>query len=99
MPIEPPRAPLTTNEVYARRPYIFNNNNIQVNESSMPRGEVDARLPSPAILTCNKPVPLRLVMQKYNEAKKQVYLLFFQMNLIGFTEVRALDVKRSELSF
>jgi hypothetical protein len=99
MPIEPPKAPPTTSEVYARRPYLFTNKIIQMNESSMPKGEVDARLPSPAVLTCNKPVPLRLVMRNYNEAKKQVYLLFFQMNLIGLTQVRALDVKRSEFSF
>jgi hypothetical protein len=98
MPVEPPRVPLTTNEVYARRPYMFINDNIQMNHPPMPRGEVDARLPSPAVLTWNKPVPLRLVMRNYNETKKQVYLLFFQMSLIGLTEVRALDVKRVELS-
>ncbi len=70
MPIEAPRALLTTDEVYARRPYIFNNNVLQMmNEYSIPRGEVDARLPIPVVLTYNQPVPLRLVMRNHNEAK------------------------------
>jgi len=66
---------------------------------TMPRGEVDARLPSQAILTCNKPIPLRLIMRNLKPlGKQQLYLMFLQMNLIGSTEVRALDVKRVETS-
>ena len=98
MPIEPPRAPPSTNEVYARRPYMFNSGAMQMVDSSLPRGEVDARLPNAAVLTCNQPVPLRLVIRNSSQTKKQVYLLFLQINLIGLTEVRALDVKRVEAS-
>jgi hypothetical protein len=98
MPIEPPRAPPSTNEVYGRRPYIFTNGAMQMLDSSVPKGEVDARLPNPVVLTCNKPVPLRLVLRNLNQVKKQVYLLFLQLNLIGSTQVRALDVARVETS-
>jgi hypothetical protein len=97
MPIEPPRAPPTTNEVYARRPYMFKNLPPQI-LGNVPIGEVDARLPNPAILTCSEPVPLRLIMRNLNESKQQLYLMFLQMNLIGSTEVRALDVMRVETS-
>jgi hypothetical protein len=98
MPIEPPRAPPTTHEVYARRPYMFKNVPAQISDT-VPRGEVDARLPSQAILTCNKPIPLRLIMRNLKPlGKQQLYLMFLQMNLIGSTEVRALDFKRVETS-
>jgi hypothetical protein len=97
MPIEPPRPPSTANEVYARRPYMFQNVPPQMS-STAPRGELDACLPNPAVLTCNKPVPLRLIFRNLNETKQQLYLMFLQMTLIGSTEVRALDVVRVETS-
>lgn len=98
MPIEPPRAPPTTHEVYARRPYMFNNVPAQMSDT-VPRGEVDARLPSQTILTCNRPIPLRLIMRNLKPlGKQQLYLMFLQMNLIGSTQVRALDVMRVETS-
>ena len=111
MPIEPPRAPPTTNEVYARRPFAFQAGLANyAKKSSMfkktapqlsdtaPKGEVDARLPSPAILTCNEPVPLRLILRKLNESPEQVFLMSLQVFLIGSTEVRAQDVMRNETS-
>merc|ERR1711939_497487 len=64
MPIEPPRPPKTTNESYARRPFqftaglasyakkssIFKKKPTPLSDTA-PQGEVDARLPSPAIWT------------------------------------------------
>jgi hypothetical protein len=78
LPLENPRPPLTQNETFARRPYVFQSGLASFAEKSSmfkkkkstplsdtaPRGEVDARLPSPPILTCLQPVPLRLIFKK-----------------------------------
>lgn len=111
MPIEPPRVPPTTNEVYARRPFAFQAGLANYpRKSSMfkkappqlsdtaPKGEIDARLPSPAILTCNEPIPLRIIVRKLNESPEDTYLMSLQVHLIGSTEVRAQDVMRVETS-
>ena len=111
MPIEPPRPPKTTNESYARRPFQFTAGLASyAKKSSMfkkkptplsdtaPQGEVDARLPSPAILTCNEPLPLRLLVRKLNESAEQVFLMSLQVQLFGQTEVRAMDISRTETS-
>lgn len=111
LPIEPPRPEPTTNELFARRPYVFQvNAAANSRKKSMfgkkpaeisdtpPKGEVDARLPSPAILTCNQPVPLRLMLRKTSESPEMVYLMTLQIQLIGVTEVRAQEVVRKEIS-
>jgi hypothetical protein len=109
LPIEPPRPPKTANEVYARRPYIFQAGLASyARKSSMfrkkptqlsataPKGEIDARLPSPAILTCNEPLPLRLIARRLNDSAEHVFLMSLQVQLLGSTEVRAQDVVRTE---
>ncbi|KAH7326342.1 arrestin [Stachybotrys elegans] len=53
-----------------------------------PSIEMSARLPHPAILTCNQPVPLRLVAKKLAPSSEPVYMTSFEMKLIGFTEIR-----------
>ena len=93
LPIEPPRAPPTTNVVYARRSYSF-----QPSGSVALKGEVDVQLPSPAVLTCNEPIPLRIVLRKLSEGQEQVYLTSLQMFLIGSTEVSAGDEVEAETS-
>lgn len=110
MPIEPPRPEPSANETFARRPYAFQDGGTAYAKKSMfkkkatqlsetaPRGEVDARLPSPPLLTCNKPVPLRLLLKKTHPSAEHVFLTSFQMQLIGYTEVRAQDVVRTEMS-
>lgn len=111
LPIEPPRPPPTTNEIFARRPFVFQaglaphakktsmfKKNPTPLSSTAPRGEVDARLPSPAILTCNEPIPLRIIMRKTNESAENVFIVSLQAHLFGFTEVRAQDVSRTEMS-
>jgi hypothetical protein len=84
-PFDPPKIPTSSKEVYARRPYIF---------QPGPRGEVDARLPSPAVLTWNQNIPLRIILRKSDENNEQVYLTFLQLRLFDFTEIRASDVLR-----
>lgn len=61
-----------------------------------PRFTVDARLPNPAILTCNKDLPLRLLVKNMSEREKNVYLQMLQIELIGYTQVRAHEVQRKE---
>ncbi len=110
LPIEPPRPPKTANEVYARRPFaftaglagfpkkpgMFNKRRPSALSDTAPKGEMDARLPSPAILTCNKPLPLRLIARKLNESPEHVFLVSLQIHLYAQTEVRAQDVVRRE---
>ncbi|KAE9372868.1 hypothetical protein N431DRAFT_376141, partial [Stipitochalara longipes BDJ] len=85
VPFDPPRAFTSSKEVYARRPYSFQGG---------PRGEVDARLPSPAILIWDQSIPLRIILRKSDENEEQVYLTFLQLRLFEFTEIRASDVVR-----
>lgn len=60
--------------------------------------QVDARLPNPAILTCNEPLPLRILVQRLNNTFANVYLSTLQIELIGYTHVRAHDLTRKERS-
>ena len=112
MPIEPPRAPQSSNEVFARRPFAFQPGAMAFSKKggmfakkkevrlsdSPPKGEVDARLPSPAVLTCNQPLPLRILVKKTTQSPESLYLTNLQVDLIGTTEVRAADVARKEMS-
>lgn len=61
-----------------------------------PRVTLDARLPNPAVLTCNQDVPLRVLVKNNSERKKNVYLQMLQIELIGYTEVRAHEFTRTE---
>ncbi|KAH7266616.1 hypothetical protein B0J15DRAFT_254333 [Fusarium solani] len=63
-----------------------------------PAIEISARLPHPSILTCNKPVPLRLIAKKLNNNPDQVFLVSFQMDLIGRTDVRAQELHNQKLN-
>lgn len=58
-----------------------------------PSVELSARLPHPSILTCNTPIPLRLVAKKLMPSNEQVYLTSIQMDLIGTMHLRAHDLR------
>ncbi|KAI9888541.1 MAG: hypothetical protein M1814_006841 [Vezdaea aestivalis] len=84
-----------------RKSSLFSSKRSQSEPSSTsepPRFKVDARLPNPAILTCNDPIPLRVLITKLSEATDTLYLLQFQIQLIGTTHVRAHDLSREEKS-
>jgi hypothetical protein len=85
IPFDPPKIPTSSKEVYARRPYVF---------QTGPKGELDARLPSPAVLTWDQKIPLRIILRKSAENEEQIYLKFLQLRLFDFTEIRASDVLR-----
>ncbi|KAH7138644.1 arrestin [Dendryphion nanum] len=61
-----------------------------------PRFSIDARLPNPAILSCNKDLPLRIIVKNMSERTKNVYLQMLHIELIGYTKVRAHEVERVE---
>lgn len=61
-----------------------------------PYVSIDARLPDPAIITCQNEIPLRLILKKLNAYSETVYLQSLQIALIGLTHIRAHDVRRTE---
>lgn len=61
-----------------------------------PRFIIDARLPNPAILTCSKDLPLRILLKNMSPRNKNVYLQMLQIELVGYTKVRAHEVERNE---
>ncbi len=63
-----------------------------------PRVSVDARLPNPSILTCNEPVPLRLMAKKLNDSPDTIFLQMLQIELIAYTKILAHDLTRQENS-
>lgn len=111
MPIEPPSPPRTDAETFARRSHrftaggafhsaggLFSKKKATVLSDSPPSVMVDARLPNPAILRCNQPVPLRVIVKTQAQSPETVFLLALQIDLIGYTHVRAQDVVRVERS-
>ncbi|KAH8893535.1 hypothetical protein GQ53DRAFT_745780 [Thozetella sp. PMI_491] len=63
-----------------------------------PSVEMSARLPHPSIITCNQPIPLRLIAKKLNHSTAEIYLISLQIDLIGRTLVRAQDLQNAELT-
>ncbi|KAF2662609.1 hypothetical protein K491DRAFT_585026 [Lophiostoma macrostomum CBS 122681] len=110
LPIEPPRPAQADGEAYARRTHQFLENAQSDSSGAIPRSPttpeaslgtpprfvVDARLPNPAILTCNEDLPMRLLVKSMSERNKTVYLQMLQVELIGYTKVRAHEVQRTE---
>jgi hypothetical protein len=111
LPIEAPRPADKQEETFARRKQQFQkyptqpprkgslfkkSSSSEKPDQEPPTFQVDARLPNPAILTCNEPLPLRVLVQKLGETEADVYLSMFQIELIGYTHVRAHDLNRTE---
>lgn len=57
---------------------------------------VDLRLPEPAILTCAKPVPARVVVTSLNGTTTGMTIVSLQLEVVSITKVRAQDVGRVE---
>lgn len=60
------------------------------------RFSVDTRLPSPAIITCNEPLPLRILINRLNQGHEMIFLQTIQIDLIGHTKIRAHELTRTE---
>lgn len=110
LPIEPPRVPPNRRESFARVQYQFAPNlgdtkpgffrqRSSPSTSSTggpPKITLDGRLPDPAIITCNEPLPLRVLVTKMNDSNATIYVKFFSVELIGHTEVRAHQLRMTD---
>ncbi|KAI0844699.1 hypothetical protein F5Y00DRAFT_248171 [Daldinia vernicosa] len=64
-----------------------------------PSIEMSARIPFPSILTCNEPLPLRLIARKLvptTTRDQQVYLTGLEIVLVGYTRVRVHHLENIE---
>ncbi|KAL8808186.1 MAG: hypothetical protein Q9182_000250 [Xanthomendoza sp. 2 TL-2023] len=59
---------------------------------------IDARLPDPAVATCNEALPLRILVTKLNESPATVYMQLLQIELVAITLVRAHALQRTNLT-
>lgn len=111
MPIEPPRPPPSNAEAFARRAHEFKagmfanqrkkgifGRTPKPLSSTPPSVLVDARLPSPSILVCRQPLPMRIIIKRNNDSPESVFLVGLEVDLIGTTEVRAQNILRHEHS-
>ena len=65
-------------------------------DSIPPSIELSARLPHPTILTCNQPIPLRLVAKKLLDSPEEVFISSLEITLIGLTRVRSHTLRSQE---
>ncbi|KAK1150013.1 hypothetical protein N8T08_003571 [Aspergillus melleus] len=112
LPIEPPRTGSLNEETYARRQHQFtkatsgsktknlfqkvSSTSLRDGASDTPRVSADIRLPNPSILTCNEPIPLRVLVSKVSESYETIFLQMLQIELIGYTHILAHDLRRTE---
>ncbi|KAI1372008.1 hypothetical protein F4677DRAFT_277116 [Hypoxylon crocopeplum] len=64
-----------------------------------PSIEMSARIPFPSILTCNEPLPLRIIARKLaptTAREQQVYLTALEIALVGYTQVRVQTLENME---
>ena len=107
MPIEEPRPENSEAKAYAKRPFTFKpkapaaissgkslfgkGKHEAPEDVTPPSVEMCAWFPHPTILTCNKPVPLRLVATKKAASSQPVFLTSIAIELTGKTEVRCYE--------
>ncbi|KAI1421117.1 hypothetical protein F5Y12DRAFT_787736 [Xylaria sp. FL1777] len=112
LPVEPPRPDSRKQEAFARRPFTFKPRTPLSGRRSFfgskatnapngmgqtpPSVEMSARLPFPSILTCNEPIPLRLIAKKLVPAQEQVHLTALEIALVGYTHVRVANLEKVE---
>lgn len=61
-----------------------------------PRFVVDVRLPVPSILTCNRELPLRIIVKQLDDHLDPLYLQLLQIELIGYTKLRAQGITQTK---
>jgi Arrestin (or S-antigen), N-terminal domain len=106
LPIEPPKPAPSAKDVFARSPYEFkplssssdvvSSNNAAIVLNTLPKGEAEARLLGPGVLTCNEPIPLQLMVKNLNDSPQQLFITSFELHLIGTTIIRAVEVVHAE---
>ncbi|KAK6851147.1 hypothetical protein PG987_000781 [Apiospora arundinis] len=93
-----PRSPAA---IKPKRSFFGSKTNLENTDEAQerpPQIEMSARLPFPSILTCNQPVPLRLIAKKLEPTTAQVYVISLEVALIGFTSVRAHHLHNTEVT-
>ncbi|KXJ92048.1 arrestin [Microdochium bolleyi] len=65
-------------------------------KEELPLIEVAARLPHPAIITCNENIPLRIITKKVSSVNEDIYLVGVELVLIGYTQVRVSTLHHTE---
>ena len=112
LPIEPPRPPPSGSEAFARRKHEFISpqepkkpSMFSVFRKPVPvaptipcRFSIEARLPSPPILVPNEPLPLRLILNKFEAFRGVIVIRSLQISLLGTTRVRAHQLFKDEFS-
>ena len=83
------------------KPGLFRKAPEATNDPSVPKVpppsiSIDGRLPDPAIITCNESLPLRVLVTKKNESPATIYLRTLSITLVGFTVIRAHELRRQE---
>ena len=112
MPIEPPRPPKNSRESYARRQHQFApainipgkpglfrkaSTTTRADGNAVPPSiSFDGRLPDPSIITCNEPLPLRVLITKLNESPATIYLQLIELVLVSNTTTRAHELQRTD---
>lgn len=66
--------------------------------SHPPIVSIDIRLPTPAIVTCNEDLPLRIVLKRLNASSEQLFLQSLHVQLHGTTRIKANEIFRDESS-
>lgn len=97
----PPPGNAKRNSMFGRKSSSANlmtNGTLSTDQEQPPAIEISARLPHPSILTCNKPLPLRLLARKLVDSRAECYLVSLQVDLIGSTMVRCQDLVNTEIS-
>ncbi|KAI4216469.1 MAG: hypothetical protein LQ351_000958 [Letrouitia transgressa] len=110
-PIEPPRAAPNKRESYARRQHqfapavdspsrssFFRRSSTPTPDASTiipPLVSIDGRLPDPAVVTCNEPLPLRVLITKLNDSPATMHLQLLHIELVANTTVRAHHLNRT----
>ena len=110
IPVDPPRPPVTMQEVYARRQHQFSSrpgtptkqgflrkpvalSNVSADK---PHISVDGRLPDPAILNSDQPLPLRILVKRLNMTPEVLYLQSLHIEVVGHTLIRAHELQTTE---
>lgn len=98
-PLTPPVAPRRSSMFSSRKASsasLTANGNASSSADQPPSVEISARIPHPSILTCNKPIPLRLIAKKLVDSRAMCYLVSIQIDLVGTTTVRCQDLVNNE---
>ena len=61
-----------------------------------PSVSIDGRLPHPAIITCNQPLPLRILIARLNDSSATIFLKLIELVLVSNTITRAHQLERTD---